>query len=457
MRRAFLGSIAVCLAGAGMSLAQPWGPPAPPPPGMASVNAAQAAAEPGAGSPAAATPPATTAPSGCSTCGQPGMICWPEWYPPQIPCRDEGLTLYAWASIEQLVWWIKDSPLSVPLITTSAADQGPPRLDNPNTIVLYGAQDIDYDTAYGLKLACGVFDPKLNLGLEGSVFRLEDEVARFSHHVDRNSSQYLGIPFLQVPENLPAVLLIANPEQGLSYGGVNVTTSARFWGAEGNVATTIYANDGWVIDLLGGFRYFDLKESLRLSTASFPGDLGAVFFEGDPYFRGGVLTRDDFDTQNRFYGGQIGFRTETYLGRFYGSFKAMCAVGANHQYVSIRGSSTRVSNTGRVLDYNATTGILAGPSNSIRISQDTATVIPIFEATVGCDITSWLRAYAGYTFMYWGNVTRPGDQIQLILDGRTLPTSASYVAGVRSDSPRNPFDRSDFWAQGLSFGLAIRF
>lgn len=456
MRRAFLGSIAVCLAGAGISLAQPWGPPPQPQPGTASVAAARAATELPPASVAA--PPPAPHPSGCATCGQPGMICWPEWSPPQIPCREEGLTLYAWASIEQLVWWIKDSPLSVPLVTSTNTADGLPGFYNPNTVVLYGGRDIDYDTAYGLKLACGIFDPKLNLGLEGSVFRLEDQVARFSHKVDPLGTQSLGIPYFDAfdPAEVDNVFLIAFPD-GLNYGGVNVTTSARFWGAEGNVATTIYANDGWVIDLLGGFRYFDLKESLRLSTASFPANPGVLFFEGNVFDRGGVLTRDDFDTQNRFYGGQIGFRTETYLGRFYGSFKAVCAVGANHQYVSIRGSSTRVSNTGRVLDYNPTTGILAGPSNSIRISQDTATVIPVFEVTVGCDITSWLRAYAGYTFLYWGNVTRPGDQIQLLIDPRTIPTNASYVGGVRADVPRNPFDRSDFWAQGLSFGLAVRF
>lgn len=455
MRRAFLGSIAVCLASAGGSLAQPWGPPPSPPPGMASIAAAQAATS--APPPAAATTPAPAGTAGCASCGSSGMICWPDWPLPQMPCRDEGYNLYAWASIEQLVWWLKDSPLSVPLVTSiDLAFEDLPVLTNPNTVILYGGRDIDYDTAYGLKLACGVFDPKLNLGLEGSVFRIEDQVARFSDHEDVGGTRLLGIPYLDIDEGGQSAFLLAFPVD-THYGGVNITTSNRFWGAEGNVSTTIYSNDGWVIDLIGGFRYFDLKESLRISTARFPTPAGSLFFEGNFVTNGAVLTRDDFDTQNRFYGGQIGFRTETYLGRFFGNFKALCAVGANHQYVSIRGLTTLVNESGQVIGQNAGGGLLAQPANSVRISQDTATVIPIFEVMVGCDITSWLRAYAGYTFIYWGNVTRPGDQIQPVIDLRTVPSTLSYVPGFRGEVPRNPFDRSDFWAQGLSFGLAVRF
>jgi hypothetical protein len=449
MRRAILGSIAICLAGAGVCLAQPGVPPqggsgtVPQPP--ASVQAATAA-EPAA------------APPGCATCAPAGPAVWLPGYVPAYaePHVGDTYPLYFWASIESLIWAVKDAPLPVPLVTTlrNGSPITVPTLANPNTVVLYGAQDVDFDTAYGMKFACGVFDPKLNLGLEGSVFRLEDLVSRFTDRAEPQDNRVLVRPFYDLRQDMPDAVLVAFP--GFSFGGINITSSNRFWGAEGNLATTIYSNDGWVIDLLGGFRYFDLKEGLVItdSVHALPG--GVVFFNGNPVSGGIVTTQDNFDTQNRFYGGQIGFRTETYLGRLFASFKALAAIGTNHTSSTIRGSTT-LFRSGQILGQNLTAGTLAVQENSVRISQDSATVIPIFEVTVGYQLTSWLRAYAGYTFIYWGNVTRPGDQIQPFLDSRSMPTLPTYDPNFRGSQPRNPFDKSDFWAQGLNFGLAVRF
>jgi hypothetical protein len=55
-------------------------------------------------------------------------------------------------------------------------------------------------------------------------------------------------------------------------------------------------------------------------------------------------------------------------------------------------------------------------------------------------------------------VVRPGDQINQVVDTRALPTSASFVPGfTATTAPIVPFHRSDFWAQGISFGVGIEF
>jgi hypothetical protein len=49
--------------------------------------------------------------------------------------------------------------------------------------------------------------------------------------------------------------------------------------------------------------------------------------------------------------------------------------------------------------------------------------------------------FAAYDFLYLSEVVRPGDQI----DHNLVP------------SPLPIFNRTDFWAQGVSFGLEVKF
>ena len=59
--------------------------------------------------------------------------------------------------------------------------------------------------------------------------------------------------------------------------------------------------------------------------------------------------------------------------------------------------------------------------------------------------------------MYWSNVVRPGSQINL--SNINLSQSQSLGNGVLSGiaSPSPLFNRTDFWAQGLNFGVEFRF
>ncbi|TVP98665.1 MAG: hypothetical protein EA381_11795 [Planctomycetaceae bacterium] len=52
--------------------------------------------------------------------------------------------------------------------------------------------------------------------------------------------------------------------------------------------------------------------------------------------------------------------------------------------------------------------------------------------------------------MYWSNVVRPGNQFDLVVDETQLP-----VAGGGGSPASEPFAfrSTDFWAQGISFGL----
>ena len=58
----------------------------------------------------------------------------------------------------------------------------------------------------------------------------------------------------------------------------------------------------------------------------------------------------------------------------------------------------------------------------------------------------------GYSFIYWSNVSRPGDQIDLNVSPSQFPPydeTATMPAFVQHTT--------DFWAQGINVGLDYRF
>ena len=80
-------------------------------------------------------------------------------------------------------------------------------------------------------------------------------------------------------------------------------------------------------------------------------------------------------------------------------------------------------------------------------------LLPEIGFTLGYDLTSRLKATAGYTLLYWSNVARPGDQIDLNVDSRQFPPPQTGTF----TKPEFALHTSDFWAQGLNLGLEYRF
>ena len=76
------------------------------------------------------------------------------------------------------------------------------------------------------------------------------------------------------------------------------------------------------------------------------------------------------------------------------------------------------------------------------------------EATIAFKVTERLRLTAGYTFVYWSQVVRPGDQIDLDLNPNLFPPEAMPFSGPLR--PRFTWRESDFWAQGVSAGVDYR-
>jgi hypothetical protein len=83
-------------------------------------------------------------------------------------------------------------------------------------------------------------------------------------------------------------------------------------------------------------------------------------------------------------------------------------------------------------------------------------VIPETRLQFGYDVTSRVRARVGYNFLYVSDVLRPGNQID-----RVVNVNQNGLVGTGTvQTPAVPaplLQHSDFWAQGVTFGLEFRF
>ena len=126
-------------------------------------------------------------------------------------------------------------------------------------------------------------------------------------------------------------------------------------------------------------------------------------------------------------------------------------IGNNHQTVSIRGNTVATQN-GASTNFN--TGILTQRTNIGTYDRNEFTMIPELGLTLGYQFTRSVRLTTGYSMIYWGNVVRPGDQVDLDVNPNLFPPEAVPFTGALR--PQFQFVSTDYWVQGLSFGAEMR-
>ena len=164
--------------------------------------------------------------------------------------------------------------------------------------------------------------------------------------------------------------------------------------------------------------------------------------------------RDSFLTQNDFHGAELGVKGEWTTGRWSLGLLGRLALGNVKQRVAINGS-TDVMVMG-MPQPTETGGLLALTTNIGTYEQDSFAVLPELGANLGLQITERLRGTIGYSFVYWSNVVRPGDQIDLDLNQTFIPRFGGGTAGSGFRRPEFNFRETDYWAQGLNVGLDYR-
>ena len=358
---------------------------------------------------------------------------------------------------EWLLWTTRGFHLP-PLVTTASpldpeATRG--ALGFGTTQIIYGDGNTAGGLRSGARFTAGYnLDPCGLCGLEGSFFFLSrrNESAFF----DSNTTPVIARPFFNINTGMQDRQLTTSPgilkgDVFKGIGALQIDQSSTLLGAEANNRWLLWAGCDFDVTGLVGFRYLDLSDHLGfqenvVSVNAIP----AVARAGDRIF-----VFDRFDTHNRFYGSQIGANAEWRRGPWYldGGFKI--ALGGTQQSVDIDGGQRITSLDGRVQTFRG--GLYALPSNIGHFSQTRFGFVPEVGLKVGYNLTENIRIFAGYDFLYWSSVLRPGDQMDQALDANTIPNSGGPFPRANQVRPIVPMRTSSYWAQGLNAGIEFRY
>src|SRR5260370_14784281 len=126
-----------------------------------------------------------------------------------------------------------------------------------------------------------------------------------------------------------------------------------------------------------------------------------------------------------------------------------------HQGVDVNGATDVLRPDGSMTIFQG--GLLALRSNIGRYQRDELALMPELGLDVGLQLTRHLKLYAGYSFLWINTVARAGEQIDPVINVTQFPILSGAGPLVGPARPAFNFNGTDFWAQGLNFGLELRY
>ena len=358
---------------------------------------------------------------------------------------DGSIHDHLWFRGEFLGWWTKGFA-TPPLLTTSptgtsAAQAGV--LGEPGTTVLYGGSNLAGGFRPGERISFGSWlNGDQTWGLEGSY--LQSTAKRPFSTPAPTSTPVLARPFFNSQTGVSDSQLVNYP--GQQSGSFSAAAASEFQVAEFLCRGKSHSEPGMALDFLAGMRYQQLDDHLAANDA-------LAFSNSQSGFPAGstVQQQDRFDARNDFLGGEVGMSAALRWQRWTFDTVLKVGVGETRSRVAINGTTTTAipGTTATVLPG----GLLALPSNIGIHDSDQFSMSPDMNLTLGYDLSPQVRATVGYSLVYWNSVVRPGDQIDLNLDPRQFPPPVTTTA----TRPEFILHTSDYWAQGVTLGLDLRF
>jgi Putative beta barrel porin-7 (BBP7) len=365
-----------------------------------------------------------------------------------------------YASADYLLWWFKDSPVPVPLLTTTSNPASMPvaAINDLNTRVILGNESLGGGVHQGARFALGWWiDDSRQIGLEGGYFFLADKTTvRSAASSGQPDAPVLAVPFFDEDAGAENSFLVASP--GGFAGAAVLSLTSGLHSAELQGVVQAFDATNLHVEVLVGGRFAELTENLSFATSS----IGI----SDPNTDLILNTVDRFNVRNDFYGWQVGTRAEAQWGNFEFRASAKLALGDMHQVVNRSGFAvTNFFNapaggpfTGVPTQIVPGSGAFVQQSNLGRVSRDCFAVAPELGVTLGYRVTDAIRVSAGYDFFYLSNALRPGNQIDRGINfSQTVQSTIAGNAAAAGSRPAATLTDSDFWAQGLRLGLELRY
>lgn len=346
-----------------------------------------------------------------------------------------------WGTAEYLLFWTK-ADRTPPLLTTGPGAAPIGVLGKPGTQVVIGGP-VDFGPASGGRFTLGGWlGAGETVGVEAAYLFLGEQTAGRTVTSDQIPS--LARPFYDAITGTQTSAGVSQP--GVSTGGLAFTETSRLWGAGATGVFGLVRRDGFAAQATAGFRYLSLDEGLAVTQ------LAVIDANNpNPLLAGNRTTiTDRFGTRNQFYGGQIGLRGRYAAGPVWVAVRGEVALGGLDREIEIAGRRDVNSATG---SFVVPVGQLALPSNSGRFTDSTFSVVPEVGVSAGYQVTEHVAVSVGYTFVGVTRAVRPGQQIDLVTDPTQIPRPGQPIVPSRLGLPAVPFAASDYWAQGVTFGV----
>lgn len=436
MRKGLLSTVATALVGTSAALAQ--GPSHLPSEGVAYPSGRVTGVPALLSADAAQTPAATTTPSapvmsGGSTGLMPGVDCLPSC------CQPAGPRFFG--DVSYLLMYPRNAGDPGPLAIVVPAN-GP--VFGPGTFTVLGGQSTEFNSQNGLRASAGMWlgnENKWGVEIGGLITDQATVSQAVGLNGNVNNPVFLGSPFFNPINNQLAIDegIFAGP--GLA-GTLVARNDNRLWGAEANVIRNWRADCNRRTDILVGFTYYDLLEHLFVDSIAST-DIDGVRFTN--------VVQDAYGTRNQFYGGQVGTRTSWTRGPFTLTSSGKVALGFTHEVVDRNGNSTIID------PINGNAFVVGGFYNQVSNigieSKDRFSVALPGNIQLAYQVTQHISAFVGWDFIYISNVARPNDQVSLVIN----PNFLNGTPVVGPIAPRGGIATTEYWANGIQFGLSMQF
>ncbi len=358
-----------------------------------------------------------------------------------------------WTNFEWL-YWITSGQTVPPSASTSwdnSTTLGTGVVGVPSTSVLFGNQRTNNEWRSGFRFLAGYWlDTGQRLGVEGDFFVLNEsrQGGTFGTNPDLTDGEPLIVarPFNNALLGIADSSLVSFP--GVIRGRLDVRATNEVIGGGVNVLLNLGNRSCERLDFVAGYRYLGIKDGL-----TFQEDEVTLRTRNGvpPGVEFGVS--EEFRTTNNFNGGLIGLGGEKRFRYLYVSGRATVAFGGVSQLVEIDGTSSITPPDGTAATYVG--GLYAQPSNIGRHERTTFAVLPELNLRAGLQLTEYCRVYVAYNAMYLSNVVRAGDQIDRTVNPNFVAPRTLPVVGPQL--PAFDFRATNFWMQGVSLGLELRF
>jgi hypothetical protein len=350
-----------------------------------------------------------------------------------------------WGSAELLLWFTGDRP-SPPLVVGSNSNSLPvlPEGGANNVSVLFGDSIEGDELSAGVRLDYGKYISD-NVGIGGRFWTLAENSSDYLASSDGVNQPSLGLSHFDTTPGFvgESALLVGFSGDGVVgnsaadfVGTVGIEDALDLMGAEAYARLKFSCTKNCRLDFLGGFSYFQVDNLLRIGA-----DVQNPLVDRQRVYL------DRFETENRFYGGQVGFEMVMNRGKW--QARSLTKVHLGNMEQTLQASGGASDTTGGV--GSTTLGGLYTLETRGTDTRDEFTFVPEANFKLGYRFRKNVLLSTGYSFLYFDDVALAGNSID-----RNIAASANLNTTVAN--PNAPSIRDgNLFVHGLDLGVIIDF